>query len=83
MVALETRSLAKLQQRIAFEEAERLTFEDVSSRLQSLRSASSAFAADTLFSSLSATTSDQSILTVSATDAAPRGIHKLRSCKPR
>ena len=78
MVALETRSVAKLQQRIAFEEAERLTFEDITSRLEALRTSSSAFAADTLFSSLSATSSDESILSVTATDAAPRGTHKVK-----
>ena len=78
MVALETRSIAQLQRRIALEEAERVTFQDISGRLQSLKSASEAFSADSLFASLSATSSNQDLLTVSATDAAPRGIHKVK-----
>ena len=78
MVALETRSIATLQRRIALEEAERLLFQDVSSRLQGLKSATEVFSADTLFSSLSASSSDTSILGVSATSDAPIGTQTIR-----
>ena len=78
MVALETRSITQLQRRIALEEAERVTFEDISSRLQALRTSTEAFSADSLFASLSATSSDSDLLTVSATDSAPRGVHKIK-----
>ena len=78
MVSLETRSITKYQQRIALEEAERIAFEDLSSRLQSLKSSVDGFSADSLFSSLSATSSDESVVSVSATDAAPRGNHSVR-----
>jgi flagellar hook-associated protein 2 len=73
MVALETRSIATLQRRIALEEAERVLFQDVSSRLQGLKSATEVFSADTLFSSLSASSSDPSILGISAMLDAPLG----------
>ena len=78
MVSLETRSITKYQQRIALEEAERIAFEDLSSRLQSLKSSVGGFSADSLFSSLSASSSDESVVSVSATDAAPRGNHSVR-----
>ena len=78
MVAFETRSLTNLQRRIAIEEAERVTFQDLNGRLQELQSATNAFASDSLFSQLSTTSSDTSILTASATDAAPRGSHTVK-----
>ena len=78
MVALETRSIAKLQQRIALEEAERVTFEDINARLTALQGATNVFSSDSLFASLSAVSSDTSLLNVSATDAAPRGTHKIK-----
>ena len=78
MVALETRSIGQLQRRIALEEAERVTFEDISGRLQSLKSATDVFSSDSLFASLSAVSSDTSLLNVTATDAAPRGTHKIK-----
>ncbi len=78
MVALETRSIAKLQQRIALEEAERVTFEDINARLEALKGATDVFSSDSLFASLSAVSSDTSLIGVSATDAAPRGTHKIR-----
>lgn len=78
MVALETRSITTLQRRIALEEAERVTFEDISARLQALQTSTKAFSADSLFATLSATSSHSNLLTVSATDAAPRGIHKIK-----
>lgn len=78
MVALETRSIANLQRRIALEEAERVTFEDINGRLQSLQSATEVFSSDSLFASLSAVSSATDLLTVSATDAAPRGTHKIK-----
>jgi flagellar hook-associated protein 2 len=78
MVALETRSISTIQRRIALEEAERVLFQDLSSRLESLRASTNAFGADTLFSSLSTTVSDPNVLSVSATDAAPRGKHLVK-----
>ena len=78
MVALETRSIAKLQQRIALEEAERVTFQDINSRLEALKGATEVFSSDSLFASLSAVSSDTSLLNVTATDAAPRGTHKIK-----
>lgn len=78
MVSLETRSIAKYQQRIALEEAERIAFEDLSSRLQSLKTSVGGFSNGSLFSSLSASSSDESVVTVSATDAAPRGNHSVK-----
>ena len=78
MVALETRSIGQLQRRIALEEAERITFEDISGRLQSLKGATDVFSSESLFASLSAVSSDTSLLNVSATDAAPRGTHKIK-----
>jgi flagellar hook-associated protein 2 len=77
MVSLETRSIAKYQQRIALEESERIAFEDLSSRLQSLKSSVGGFSSS-LFSNLSASSSDESIVTVSATKAAPKGNHSVR-----
>ena len=50
MVSLETRSITKYQQRIALEEAERIAFEDLSGRLQSLKTAVSGFSSSELFS---------------------------------
>ena len=78
MVSLETRSITKYQRRIALEEAERLTYEDLSSRLQSLKSSTEAFSSESLFASLSASSSDDSILTVSAEGDAPRGVHRVK-----
>jgi flagellar hook-associated protein 2 len=78
MVAFETRSLNNLQRRIAIEEAERVTFQDLSGRLQDLQSSTNAFASDSLFSSLSTSSSDTGVLTATATDAAPRGVHSVR-----
>ena len=78
MVSLETRSIAKYQQRIALEESERIAFEDLSSRLQSLKTSVGGFSSSSLFSSLSASSSDESVVTVSATDAAPRGNHSVK-----
>jgi len=78
MVSLETRSITKYQQRIALEEAERIAFEDLSGRLQSLKSAVSGFSSSELFSNLSASSSDESVISVSATDAAPRGSHSVK-----
>ena len=78
MVSLETRSITKYQQRIALEEAERIAYQDLSGRLQSLKTATGAFSADSLFASLSASSSDESVLTVSASDDAPRGIHQVK-----
>ena len=78
MVSLETRSITKYQRRIALEEAERLTYEDLSSRLQSLKSSTEAFSSDSLFASLSASSSDDSVLTVSAEEDAPRGVHQVK-----
>jgi flagellar hook-associated protein 2 len=78
MVALETRSISTIQRRIALEEAERVLFQDLSSRLESLRASTNAFGADTLFSSLSTTVSDPNVMSVSATDAAPRGKHLVK-----
>ena len=78
MIALETRSITKYQQRIALEEAERVTYEDLSSRLQSLKSATEAFSADSLFASLSASSSDDDVLTVEASDDAPRGTQQIK-----
>lgn len=78
MVALETRSLSNLQRRIAIEEAERVTFEDISGRLSALQGATKVFSSESLFASLSAVSSATDLLTVSATDAAPRGTHKIK-----
>jgi flagellar hook-associated protein 2 len=78
MVALETRSITKYQQRIALEEAERITYEDLSSCLQLFKSATESFSGSELFASLSATSSDDSMLTVSAGDDAPRGVHQVK-----
>ena len=78
MVALESRSITTLQRRIALEEAERVLFQDVSSRLQGLKSATEVFSAETLFSSLSASSSDTSILDVSATSDAPLGTQTIK-----
>lgn len=78
MVSLETRSITKYQQRIALEEAERIAFEDLSGRLQSLKTAVSGFSSSELFSNLSASSSDESVISVSATDAAPRGSHSIK-----
>ena len=50
MVALETRSVSNIQRRIALEEAERVLFQDLSTRLEALRTSTNAFGADTLFS---------------------------------
>jgi len=78
MVAFETRSISKLQTRIAFEESERLLFEDISSRLQDLKSSTSVFSSDSLFASLSTTVSQPDMLSVTATDDAPRGTQRIR-----
>jgi flagellar hook-associated protein 2 len=78
MVAFETRSLNNLQRRIAIEEAERVTFQDLNGRLQDLQTSTNAFATDALFNSLSTTSSDTNILTATATDAAPRGTHAVK-----
>ena len=78
MVSLETKSIAKFQRRIALEEAERLTFEDLSGRLQSLKTAVSGFSSSELFSSLSASSSDEDVLSVTARDSAPRGSHQVK-----
>ena len=45
MVALETRSISNIQRRIALEEAERVLFQDLNTRLESLRGATNAFSA--------------------------------------
>jgi flagellar hook-associated protein 2 len=78
MLALETRSVTKFQQRIALEEAERVAYEDLNGRLQSLKTATDAFSANSLFASLSASSSDESVLTVSADADAPRGQHQIK-----
>jgi flagellar hook-associated protein 2 len=78
MVSLETKSITKYQQRIALEEAERIAFQDLSSRLQSLKSAMGAFSNGELFSSLSSSSSDEDIVTVTASDDAPRGNHSIK-----
>lgn len=78
MVAFETRSISNLQTRIAFEESERLLFEDISSRLQDLKSATSVFSSNSLFKNLSASVSLPDLLSVSATDDAPRGTQRIR-----
>lgn len=78
MVSLETQKITKFQQRIALEEAERIAFQDLSSRLQSLKSAVGGFSSSSLFSSLSASSSDEDLVSVSATDAAPRGSHQVK-----
>jgi flagellar capping protein FliD len=78
MVAFETRSISNLQTRIAFEESERLLFEDISSRLQDLKGATSVFSSDSLFASLSTTVSQPDLLSVTATDEAPRGTQRVR-----
>lgn len=78
MLALETRSVSKFQQRIAQEEAERIAYEDLNGRLQSLKTATEAFSAKSLFASLSASSSDESVLTVSADADAPRGQHQIK-----
>jgi len=78
MVAFETRSISNLQTRIAFEESERLLFEDISSRLQDLKGATSVFSSDSLFASLSTSVSQPDLLSVSATDDAPRGTQRVR-----
>ena len=78
MVSFETRSNAQLQARIALEESERLLFQDISSRLQELKGATSAFSSQGLFSSLSTTSSQPDLLSVSASDKAPRGTQRVR-----
>ena len=78
MVSLETKSIAKYQRRIALEEAERIAFEDLSGRLQSLKTAVSGFSSSELFSNLSASSSDEDIISVTANDSAPRGSHQIK-----
>lgn len=78
MVSLETKSITKYQQRIALEEAERVAFQDLSSRLQSLKSAIGGFSSGELFSNLSSSSSDEDIVSVSATRDAPRGKHSIK-----
>jgi flagellar capping protein FliD len=55
-----------------------VTFEDISARVTALQTSTEAFSADSLFATLSATSSNSDLLTVSATDEAPRGIHKIK-----
>ena len=78
MVSLETKSITKYQQRIALEEAERVAYQDLSSRLQSLKSAIGGFSSGELFSNLSSSSSDEDIVSVSATSDAPRGNHSIK-----
>ena len=78
MVSLETRSITKYQQRIALEESERIAFQDLSSRMQSLKSAIGEFSSGELFSKLSSSSSDEDIVSVSATSDAPRGNHSIK-----
>lgn len=78
MLAYETRSTSTFQRRIALEEAERTLFQDISSRMQNLKGATSAFASNNLFSSLSATSSQPDLLSVSATSKAPRGTQSVK-----
>jgi flagellar capping protein FliD len=78
MVSFETRSNSQLQARIALEESERLLFQDISSRLQDLKGATNVFSSSGLFSSLSTTSSQPDLLSVSASAKAPRGTQRVR-----
>ncbi len=73
LLSLENRSILVFQQKIAAEEQRRAAFSDLNGRLQSLRTAARGFNADDLFGNLSATSTDDSIVTVSATKSAPLG----------
>lgn len=73
LLSLENRSILVFQQKIAAEEQRRAAFGDLNGRLQSLRTAARGFNADDLFGNLSATSTDDSIVTVSATKSAPLG----------
>ncbi len=78
MVALENRTTLKFQSRIAEQESRKALMNDIKSRVSDLRSAANAFSLSSIFSSLSTTSSDESIVKISATNSAPKGTHTLK-----
>ncbi len=77
LLSLENRQVLIFQRKIAEEELRRAAFGDLNGRLQSLRTAARGFNADDLFGNLSATSTDDSIVTVSATKSAPVGTQSV------
>jgi flagellar hook-associated protein 2 len=78
MVALENRSLAKLQNRVATQEAQKALVTSIKAQISDLRSSANAFSFGSLFSTLSSTSSNTEIVGISATSSAPKGTHKLK-----
>lgn len=77
LLSLERRPLIDLQKKIAAAEAKRAAFNDLNGRLASLRSATKAFDDDDLFHTRETTSSDESIVTVTADADAPDGSHTV------
>ncbi len=77
LLALENQSVLVMQRKIAQEEVRRAAYGDLNGRLQSVRSAAKAFGNPDIFGKLNASTSDASVVTVSATKTAPVGTQSI------
>jgi len=78
LVAIERRPIDLLQQRIATITNQQTAFLDLSARLLSLSNAASAFGATELFDSVTASSSNESILSAAASTGAAPGSYQFR-----
>lgn len=78
LLQLERRPLIAIQRKVAEAEARKAAFNDLDGRLTSLRNALRGLEKDDLFGKLTASSTDEGVVTVNATAAAPLGNQTLR-----
>jgi len=78
LVGLEQRSILQIQRRIALAELKQQSYGDLDGRLSSLRSAARGLNDEALFRKVSATSSDEAAVTVSATKSASAGTYSMQ-----
>ncbi|MCK6572158.1 flagellar filament capping protein FliD [Myxococcota bacterium] len=78
LLALEQRSILQIQRKIAFAAQKQQAYQDLDGRLNSLRGAVRNLNDDSLFRSTSASSSNESLVTVSASKDAAVGTHSIQ-----
>ena len=77
LLQIEQRPLLNLQRDIAFLEAKNAAYQDLDSRLSSLRNATQAFNSDSLFNKVGLTSTDLSVVSGEATNEAASGKYRV------